>query len=141
MPAPQGFVSDFKCCTGSVMAPTECKTIGFCFVWFSVSVFSLCTVSHHDSIHLSKTAFSWNALEHLFELDCGFHGYLYFLLKCSDWPNLGRLDLTETTHSNSCSDSVLHTQSQMLSAACRPQSHLPWHSTDSAVSQQLAHIR
>lgn len=93
MPAPQGFVSDFKCSAGSVMVPTECKTIGFCFVWFGVSVFSLCTVSHHNSVHLSKTAFSWNAFTmHICLSWIVAFMDNSFLLKCSDWPHLGRLD-------------------------------------------------
>lgn len=74
IPAPQGFVSEFKCFTALVMAPTECKTIGFCFVWFCLSVFSVSTVSNHNSIHHHRGLESiYNT--HLFELDCGFYGF------------------------------------------------------------------
>lgn len=107
MPAPQGFVSDFRCCTARAMAPTEYKTIAFCFVWFSVSVFSLCTVSD-NSIHLSKTAFSWNTFTiHICLSWTVDFMVICFLLKCSDWPHLGRLVLTEMTYCDRCRDSSL----------------------------------
>ncbi len=138
MPAPQCFVSDFKCCTGSVMAPIECKTIGFCFVWFRVSMFSLCTVSYHNSIHLPKTAFSWNVFT--------VHICLSWIVAFMDislffwYVRIGHTWGVWIWQRRPTAIAAV-TQSCKLSAACRPQSPQPWHSTDSAVSQQLAHIR
>lgn len=115
-----GFASNLKCRAAHCFAPTKYKSICFCFVWFSASGFSLCTVSHQaSSTFLKQHPPSHEAGKHLQSTFVWVGLWLSWipffcslLFKCS----LGEVGFDRDDPQRSLQWLSLK---QMLSAACR----------------------